>query len=95
MFKDQYVVQKTQIKFRDEKGAGYFIKKPPAPFLSETIVSFAYYIKPGSFSQFATSLSALPTVPPFIAKPDKIFAVGQSLLISRTLLPRPLPSWVQ
>jgi len=67
---------------------------PPIP-LPKTIAPYIYGIKSSFFSQFATSLSALPTVLPFIAKPAITLAVGQSFLISRSLLPRPLSSWVQ
>ena len=63
-----------------------------------TVNSIAFTQSPGLIgsllvgSQFAKSLSALPTALPFIAKPDNTFAFGQSLLISRSLLPKPLPS---
>lgn len=46
-------------------------------------------------NQLDRSLSALLTLPPLIAKPGDTFELGQSLLISRSLLPIPLPSCVQ
>jgi len=39
--------------------------------------------------------SAFFTFPPLMANPDSTFASGQSFRMSRSLLPKPLPSWVQ
>jgi hypothetical protein len=59
------------------------------------IPCFIYDIKSSFFSQSATLLSALSTLPPRITKSDNTFAFEQSFLISRSLLPIPLPSCVQ
>lgn len=47
-------------------------------------VYFEYDSKPSFFSKFAKSLSALATVPPFVARPDKTFAVGHSFDVALT-----------
>ncbi|MFH1029185.1 MAG: hypothetical protein V1791_14375 [Pseudomonadota bacterium] len=87
------LVRKRNLNSGDEKGAGYFIEKLPAPFFfSETIFDLRQiYSKTDSPPQPVCQITVCPAnSPPFIAIPDNTFTVGQSLLMSLSLRPRPL-----